>query len=46
MVLWIIGILKVLAETEFKFSSLQYWDQGWARLSFFIFRSDDDLSKK
>ncbi len=26
IVLWIIGILRVLAETEFKFSNIQYWD--------------------
>ena len=26
IVLWIIGILRVLAEIEFKFSNIQYWD--------------------
>ena len=26
VVLWIIGILRVLAEIEFKFSNIQYWD--------------------
>ncbi len=27
IVLWIIGILRVLAEIEFKFSHMQYWDK-------------------
>ncbi len=26
IVLWIIGILRVLAEIKFKFSNIQYWD--------------------